>query len=146
MELVNDAQIWTLIGVFAAIMLGGMTLMTTLITRSTSSAIDDLDKSVNARIDGLEVGTNARFDKLESGTNARFERLGDERSGTLRQRSSRDCGIGGTDESSDHWGGGAAHIPDRRTRPRCPGDLPPGLRRRRRLTRGPLRTPGDSYH
>jgi hypothetical protein len=39
---VNEPQAWTLIGVFAAVMLGGMSLTTTLIMRSTKSAIDGL--------------------------------------------------------------------------------------------------------
>ena len=47
----NDPQIWTLIGVFAAVMLGGMTLMTTLLGRTIRSEGD----RVNARFDTVDV-------------------------------------------------------------------------------------------
>jgi len=62
---VNDPQIWTLIGVFAAIMLGGMTAMTTLITRATTSSIDGLRGEIGARFDGMRGEFNARFDSIE---------------------------------------------------------------------------------
>lgn len=61
----NDPQIWTLIGVFAAIMLGGFTLSTTLILRTLSAKFDGVD----ARFDA--VGT--RFDAVERTMSARFE-------------------------------------------------------------------------
>ena len=66
----NDAQIWTLLGVFAAIMLGGMTLMTTLLTRTLNAAIG----GVNSRIDGLEGNLNGRID----GVHARIDGLSGE--------------------------------------------------------------------
>lgn len=50
----NDPQIWTLIGVFTAIMLGGMTLMTTMMTRV-----------IRAEVGGLRGELNARFDTVE---------------------------------------------------------------------------------
>lgn len=65
----NDPQIWTLLGLFAAIMLGGMTLMTTLLTRAMTAAIG----GVNARIDGLAGEMNARFDAVETTMSAKFE-------------------------------------------------------------------------
>jgi len=61
----NDPQVWTLIGVFTTIMLGGMTLMTTLINRATTTAIN----GVGVKIEGLRGEMNARFD----GVNARFD-------------------------------------------------------------------------
>lgn len=54
----NDPQIWTLIGVFTTIMLGGMTLMTTLINRATAAGF----KAVDARFDAMEY----RLDHLDS--------------------------------------------------------------------------------
>ena len=53
----NDPQIWTMIAVFTSIMLGGMTLMTTLINRATAAgfkAVDAQFTAVDARFDALE--------------------------------------------------------------------------------------------
>lgn len=66
----SDPQIWTPLGVFAAIMLGGMTLMTTLLTRTLNAAIE----GVNSRIDGLEGNLNGRID----GVHARIDGLSGE--------------------------------------------------------------------
>ena len=60
----NDPQIWTLLGVFAAIMLGGMTLMTTLLIRTLNAAIEGVNgkfDGVNGRIDGLAGEMRAEF-------------------------------------------------------------------------------------
>lgn len=65
----NDPQVWSLLGVFAAIMLGGMTLMTTLLLRAMTAAIG----GVNARIDGLEGSVHARIDGLADEMRAKFE-------------------------------------------------------------------------
>lgn len=56
----TEPQTWVMIGVFTTIMIGGMTLMTTLINRATANAID----GVNAKIDGLRGEMNARFDAV----------------------------------------------------------------------------------
>lgn len=58
----NEPQVWTLIGVFTTIMLGGMTLMTTLIMRATTKAIQGLD----GKIEGLRGEMNARFDTVNT--------------------------------------------------------------------------------
>ena len=77
----NDPQIWTLIGVFAAIMLGGMTAMTTLILRATSSAIGGLRAEMNARFDTVEArfeAVDARFEAVDArfeAVNVRFDAL-----------------------------------------------------------------------
>ncbi len=44
----TEPQVWTLIGVFVAIMLGGMTLMTTLLTRVVRSEIGRLEVKFDA--------------------------------------------------------------------------------------------------
>lgn len=62
----NEPQIWTIIGVFTAIMLGGMTAMTTLLTRATTSAIDGLRGEMVARFDGVRAEMNARFDAVDT--------------------------------------------------------------------------------
>lgn len=57
----TEPQVWTLIGVFATVMLGGMTLMTTLLTRTISAKSDAAD----SRIETLRVEMNARFDTMD---------------------------------------------------------------------------------
>ncbi len=57
----TEPQVWTLIGVFAAVMLGGMTLMTTLLTRTISAKSD----AAESRIESLRVEMNARFDTMD---------------------------------------------------------------------------------
>lgn len=61
----NEPQVWTLIGVFAAVMLGGLTLSTNLIMRTTTAAIGGLRGEMN----GLRAEMNARFDAVD----ARFD-------------------------------------------------------------------------
>jgi len=56
----SDPQVWTLIGVFAAAVLGGMTLMTTQFSRVIRAEI----KGVEARIGGLEARIDAKIDAL----------------------------------------------------------------------------------
>jgi len=58
----NDPQVWTLIGVFAAVMLGGMTLMTTQLSRVIRSEVARIDGTLSARIDGVD----ARLGRIES--------------------------------------------------------------------------------
>lgn len=57
----NDPQVWTLIGVFAAVMLGGMTLMTTMMSRVVRAEIGGLRGEMN----GLRGEMNARFDTVD---------------------------------------------------------------------------------
>ncbi|MFT4052146.1 MAG: hypothetical protein QM677_07860 [Microbacterium sp.] len=66
MEIVTEPQSWVLIGVFASIMLGGMTLMTTFITRAMNAAIGGLDAKIDAKIDGLRAEMNARFEAVDT--------------------------------------------------------------------------------
>ncbi|CAN5424589.1 hypothetical protein [Microbacterium sp.] len=63
----NEPQVWVLIGVFTTIMLGGMTLMTTLINRATAEAIN----GVRGEIGGLRGEMNARFEAVH----VRFDSL-----------------------------------------------------------------------
>ena len=88
----TEPQTWVMIGVFTTIMIGGMTLMTTLTNRTLRSAIDGVNgriDGVTGRIDGVTgqieglrgelhgelVGVNARIDGLRGEMNARFESL-----------------------------------------------------------------------
>lgn len=58
----DDPQVWTLIGVFAAVMLGGMTLMTSQLSRVIRAEVDRIDGRLSARIDGLD----ARLGRIET--------------------------------------------------------------------------------
>ena len=69
MDLVNEPQVWVLIGVFTTIMLGGMTLMTTLINRATAEAIN----GVRDEIGGLRGEIGGEIGGLRGEMNARFE-------------------------------------------------------------------------
>lgn len=63
----NEPQVWTLIGVFAASMVGMITVMTQLMMRTLSAKFD----TVNERIDGLRTEMVLRFDSVEG----RMDRL-----------------------------------------------------------------------
>ena len=56
----NDAQIWAIIGVFTALMIGMLTVVSTLFTRV-----------IRAEIGGLRGEMNARFEQM----NTRFEAI-----------------------------------------------------------------------
>ncbi len=69
----TDPQVWTLIGVFAAVMLGGMTLMTTQLSRIVRVEADRIDGTLSARIDGLDRTLSARIDGLDRTLSARID-------------------------------------------------------------------------
>jgi len=58
----NDPQVWTLIGVFAAVILGGMTLVTTQLSRLIRVEVDRVEGSLSTRIDGID----GRLGRIES--------------------------------------------------------------------------------
>ena len=62
----NDPQVWTLIGVFAAVMLGGMTLMTTQLSRVIRAEVDRVEGTLSARIDRIDGTLSARIDGLDA--------------------------------------------------------------------------------
>lgn len=63
----NDPQIWTLIGVFAAAMLGGFTLVVTSLTRVIRAEIGGLRGDI--------TGLNARFDHLDRDVQGIIDRM-----------------------------------------------------------------------
>ena len=67
----TEPQGWVLIGLFTTIMLGGMTVMTTLLMRSMTASIDGLRGEMN----GLRGEMNGRFDGLRGEMNARFDAM-----------------------------------------------------------------------
>lgn len=69
----NDPQVWTLIGVFAAVMLGGMTLMTTQLSRIIRTEVDRIDGTLSARMDRIDGTLSARMDGLDGTLSARID-------------------------------------------------------------------------
>lgn len=62
---VNEPQVWTLIGVFAAIMLGLITIITRNFTQTLSANFEVMSTkfdAVNERIDGLGTEMRLRFE------------------------------------------------------------------------------------
>lgn len=66
MHLMNDAQIWTMIGCFTALMLGMLTVVSTLFIRVVRTEIGGLRNEMNAQIGGLRGEMNARFDTVNT--------------------------------------------------------------------------------
>nr|WP_236571129.1 hypothetical protein [Microbacterium hydrocarbonoxydans] len=69
----NDAQIWTMIGCFTALMFGMLTVVSTLFIRVVRSEIGGLRGEIgglrgemNAQIGGLRGEMNARFDAVNT--------------------------------------------------------------------------------
>jgi hypothetical protein len=72
----TEPQVWTLIGVFAAIMVGALSLMTTLIMRSITVATDGLRSEVVARFEKTDAkfeAMDAKFEAMGARSEARFE-------------------------------------------------------------------------
>ena len=60
----NDAQIWTMIGAFTALMFGMLTVVSTLFVRVVRSEIGGLRSEMNGQLGGLRSEMNARFDAV----------------------------------------------------------------------------------
>lgn len=58
----NDAQIWTMIGAFTALMFGTLTVVSTLFVRVLRAEIGGLRGEMNARFDAV----NAHIDAVDS--------------------------------------------------------------------------------
>ncbi len=61
MHLMNDAQIWTMIGAFTALMFGMLTVVSSLFVRVVRTEIGGLRSEMNARFDTV----NTRIDGLD---------------------------------------------------------------------------------
>ncbi len=57
----NDPQVWTLLGIFATVMLGGMTLMTSQFSRVIRAEVGGLRGELTARLDAMD----GRLTRLE---------------------------------------------------------------------------------
>lgn len=62
----NDAQIWTMIGTFTALMFSTLTVVSTLFIRVVRSEIGGLRNEMNGQIGGLRNEMNARFDAVNT--------------------------------------------------------------------------------
>ncbi|KJL22186.1 hypothetical protein RN51_02066 [Microbacterium oxydans] len=61
----DDPQVWTLIGVFTTMMLGGMTLMTMQFSRVIRAEIGGLRGELSGQLESLEGRLTGRIDALE---------------------------------------------------------------------------------
>ncbi|WP_344783289.1 hypothetical protein [Microbacterium kribbense] len=92
MNIVTEPQTWVLLGVFTTIMIGGMTLMTTLLSRTmagntvalraeigkTGIELSGLRREMNVRFEAVDTkfdAMNARIDHLHHEMDSRFEVL-----------------------------------------------------------------------
>ncbi|MCG1037832.1 hypothetical protein [Polaribacter sargassicola] len=62
----NEPQVWTLIGVFAAGLFGMLTLMSTMFVRVLRTEIGSIRNEMNAGFQGV----HQRIDRLDSDVNA----------------------------------------------------------------------------
>lgn len=67
----NEPQVWTLIGVFAASMVGVITLLMTMTNRMFQSLRSELQTEMRAGFGRIEAVMDARFEKVD----ARFEKV-----------------------------------------------------------------------
>ncbi|MGM1017214.1 MAG: hypothetical protein ACQEW8_06730 [Actinomycetota bacterium] len=67
----NDAQIWTMIGAFIALMFGMLTVVSTLFVRILRTEIGGLRGEMTARFDAV----NARFDAVNTRIDAMSTRI-----------------------------------------------------------------------
>lgn len=61
----NEPQVWAVIGVLAATLVGAITLIVTLVLRVITAQFDGLRGELNGRIDGLRGELNGRLDVLD---------------------------------------------------------------------------------
>jgi len=71
----NDPQIWTLIGVFSAAVLGGLSLVVTLITRTTGGQIAALGGQLTGEIRALDSRLTSQIESLDSRLTSQIESL-----------------------------------------------------------------------
>ncbi len=74
----DGAQVWTMIGAFTALMMGMLTVVSTLFIRVLRSEIGGLRNEMNGQFGGLRNEMTARFDAVGTridGVNARIDGL-----------------------------------------------------------------------
>ncbi|KAB1889621.1 hypothetical protein F6W69_16380 [Microbacterium oxydans] len=73
MGVMNDAQIWTMIGSFTVLMFSTLTVVSTLFVRILRSEIGGLRTEMNGQIGGLRTEMNGQIDGLRTEMNTRFD-------------------------------------------------------------------------
>jgi hypothetical protein len=71
----DDPQVWTLIGVFTTMMLGGMTLMTMQFSRVIRAEIGGVRGELHGEIGGLRGDLSGRLESLEGRLTGRIDAL-----------------------------------------------------------------------
>ena len=71
----DDPQVWTLIGVFTTMILGGMTLMTMQFSRVIRAEIGGLRGELRGEIGGLRGDLSGRLESLEGRLTGRIDAL-----------------------------------------------------------------------
>ncbi len=74
----DGAQVWTMIGAFTALMMGMLTVVSTLFIRVLRSEIGGLRNEMTGQLGGLRNEMTARFDAVGTridGVNARIDGL-----------------------------------------------------------------------
>ncbi|CAN7509212.1 MULTISPECIES: hypothetical protein [Microbacterium] len=71
----DDPQVWTLIGVFTTMMLGGMTLMTMQFSRVIRAEVGGLRGELRGEIGGLRGDLSGRLESLEGRLTGRIDAL-----------------------------------------------------------------------
>lgn len=69
----TEPQVWTMIGVFTALMFGMLTTVSTLFVRVVRSEIGGLRGEMNGQIGGLRAEMNGQIGGLRGEMNARFD-------------------------------------------------------------------------
>lgn len=78
----NEPQVWTLIGVFGAALLGGFTLVTTHFGRVVRAEIGRLEGTLTGKIEALDGKLSGQIEALDARLNGRIDTL-DHRLDTL---------------------------------------------------------------
>lgn len=78
----NEPQVWTLIGVFGAALLGGFTLVTTHFGRVVRAEIGRLEGTLTGQIEALDGKLSGQIEALDAHLNSRIDTL-DHRFDTL---------------------------------------------------------------
>ena len=74
----TEPQVWTMIGLMAAVFFGTMTIISTMFTRVVRSEIGGLRGEMHSEINGLRGEMNARFDAVDvrfDAVNGRIDNL-----------------------------------------------------------------------
>ncbi|KQQ67276.1 hypothetical protein [Microbacterium sp. Leaf320] len=78
----NEPQVWTLIGVFGAALLGGFTLVATHFGRVVRAEIGRLEGTLTGKIEALDGKLSGQIETLDARLNGRIDIL-DHRLDTL---------------------------------------------------------------